>query len=283
MIYQIKLNLNYQNGINIIININLIILYLFINKMESLSDKFHKNPLVDPKTGNSIKISSKEYKKLVDQFGEVKIKSPKTGHKITVGKGEYNKLLKEGYNESDLLMINVKNYNFTGVKDVDLKILHLLSNKELYNTCQSNKYLYNICQDDIILKKKVKKIFKFIKFPMVSEIYYFVNRPNINIKKNGINFNEDKYDTLFKLNTVYCNVDGIVIYLTDYDNQYFTEKIIIDEPIQLTLRNMIQLIINEFNKFNMLDKFMKKYKKGAILTGMEYHNDGYYLMLGRYL
>jgi hypothetical protein len=71
--------------------------------MESLSEKFHHNPLVDPKTGNSIKINSKEYKKLVDKYGEVKIKSPKTGSKITVGKGEYNKLIKQGYSDDELI------------------------------------------------------------------------------------------------------------------------------------------------------------------------------------
>ncbi len=172
--------------------------------------------------------------------------------------------------------------NFIGVKDVDLKLLHGLAAKELYNICQSNKYMYNICQNDKILKQRVQKIFKFIQFPMISETYHFVNFPNVNIKKN-IKFNKEKYDLLHQINPSYCNVDGITIYLTNYKEQYFTEKIVIDEPIQLTLIDIIQLIINEFNKPDLNTKFMKKYKKGAILMGMEYKNNGYYLILDRYL
>jgi hypothetical protein len=58
---------------------------------------------------------------------------------------------------------------------------------------------------------------------------------------------------------------------------------VIDKPIEMTLIEIIQLIIDKFNKYNMIAMFMKKYKKGAILMGMEYHDDGYYLMLDRYI
>src|SRR5258708_24720311 len=78
--------------------------------MESYKVLFHKNPTIDPITGSSVKIGSKEYLKLVKKYGEVKIKSPKTGSKITIGKGEYNKLLKEGYKEEELLYPTTKEY-----------------------------------------------------------------------------------------------------------------------------------------------------------------------------
>lgn len=180
-------------------------------------------------------------------------------------------------------IVDIERHQFTGVKDMDLKLLHMLKNKELYNICQTNKYIHDICQEDIILIKRVHDSIEYIKFPMISKSYYFVHKPDINIKKKGIQFNPDKYDLLFQMNTVYTNIDGIIIYLTDYKEQYFNEKIIITEPVTLTLTEMIELIIKYFNQYNMMNIFLKKYKKGAILMGLTYHDDGYYLMLDRYL
>lgn len=177
----------------------------------------------------------------------------------------------------------IDRHEFTGVKDIDIILLHMLKNKELYNICQTNKYIHDICHSDIILKKRVDDSIDYIKFPMISQYYYFVNKPDINIKNKGIQFNPDKYDTVFKMNTVYTNIDGIIIYLTDYEEQYFNEKIIITDPITLTLKEMIELIIKYYNEYNMNNIFLKKYKKGAVLMGLSYHNDGYYLILDRYL
>jgi hypothetical protein len=171
--------------------------------------------------------------------------------------------------------------NFVGVADVDLQILHNLDIKDLYHVCQSNKYLHDLCQERA-LKERIRNATNYIKFPMIGQVYHFVNKPDIAIKK-VIKFNKDKYDTLHRLNQVYCNIDGIMIYLTSYEKQYFTEKIVIDTPISLTLMDIIQYIVDEFTKPELNGKFMKKYKKGAILMGMEYHHDGYYLILDRYL
>lgn len=276
------------------------ILNFLVIKMTTLSKKdlgeiFRTKPSYHPKTNEPIKIGGKEYKQLEEKYGEPnKIKSPKSRTNISVNKGEYKKLIKAGYTDDQLLYgtnniinkvsvkDNIPNYNFIGVKDVDLKILHLLKSKELYHVCQSNKYIYNLCQDDKMLKKRVKAIFKFIQFPMIGETYDFVNRPDINIKK-VIKFNPDKYHLLFQMNPVYCHVDGIVIHLTDYKEQYFTEKIVIDEPVKLTLMDIIKLILDEFNKPELNEQFMKQYKKGALLMGIRYYKDGYYLMLDRYL
>jgi hypothetical protein len=66
-------------------------------------DQFHSNPLINPISGKTIKINSKEYQKLVQKYGPVKIKSPKTKRLITVGKDAYNNLLKEGYTDDQLI------------------------------------------------------------------------------------------------------------------------------------------------------------------------------------
>ena len=73
--------------------------------MEIPRQLFHNYPNIDPETGDKILIGSKKYLELVNKYGEPpKIISPKSGKKIGIGKGEYYKLIKEGYDESDLLL-----------------------------------------------------------------------------------------------------------------------------------------------------------------------------------
>lgn len=231
------------------------------------------------------KYSGKTQKEITNQFNgiaDLRAELYKLENKKHRHESKKLKTTSTSENKEEKQLPNDETYQFIGVQDVDLKILHLLKPKELYHFCQTNQYLYQLCQNDKILKKRVKETFHFIQFPMMSEQYYFVNRPDINIKKNGIVFNADKYDLLFKMNTVYCNVNGIIIYLCDFENQYFSDKIVIETPVKLTLIQIIKLIVKAFNT-NMLEKFMKKYKKGAILMGMHYHHDGYYLLLDAYI
>jgi hypothetical protein len=119
--------------------------------MESYKKQFHTNPLVNPKTGEEVKINSKEYKKLTDKYGDVKIKSPKTGSKITVGKGEYNKLIKTGYTHQQLLsqveIISPKKLLTPfDVQDIKYEILLKLSYPDILKYCASNK---TICDNQL--------------------------------------------------------------------------------------------------------------------------------------
>lgn len=46
---------------------------------------------------------------------------------------------------------------FTKIPDTDLRILGQLSDKDLYETCQSNRYLFHLCQNSKTLRERVRK------------------------------------------------------------------------------------------------------------------------------
>jgi hypothetical protein len=46
---------------------------------------------------------------------------------------------------------------FTKNSDTDLHILGQLSDKDLYETCQSNRYLFYLCQNSKTLRERVRK------------------------------------------------------------------------------------------------------------------------------
>jgi hypothetical protein len=176
-----------------------------------------------------------------------------------------------------------ENNEFTGVVDIDMTILKDLGDRELYNICQTNKHLYQLCQNDKILKKRISKIVKFVQFPMINNKYYFANKPDISIKKNGIKFNPDKHDLLNQLNVAYRNINGITIYPCQYEDRKLNkDKIVIDEPLELTLNGLVKQIITEIPP-----SFFKLYPKGVILDGIKYYKDdygnGYYLLLQKYI
>jgi hypothetical protein len=73
--------------------------------MEKVSKKqqFRNKPYIDPRTGNVIKIGSKEYKALEKIYGEPnKVKSPTSLKLISVNKIAYKKLIKDGYTDQGI-------------------------------------------------------------------------------------------------------------------------------------------------------------------------------------
>lgn len=71
--------------------------------MLSEKDLFLSYPTINPQTGESIDIHSKEFKTLTNIYGIPKIKSPKSKRQISIGGNAYKKLLAEGYTDDVLL------------------------------------------------------------------------------------------------------------------------------------------------------------------------------------
>lgn len=73
----------------------------------SLQEQFRLYPIIDPETGDEIKIISPAFKKLKYIYGEpYAVKSLKKDKWIRVGKSAYKKLIIEGYNDKDIILKN---------------------------------------------------------------------------------------------------------------------------------------------------------------------------------
>lgn len=133
--------------------------------MESNKDKFLKNPTVHPKTGEKIKIGSKEFVKLAEKYGYPKIKSPKSKTSIAIGKITYNNLIKnKEYTEDYLLsllnpqiiktQLTLNNVNIEQLLPNDV-LIEIYKNMKTYDKiqfCITNKLFNTLCNNDNHIK-----------------------------------------------------------------------------------------------------------------------------------
>jgi hypothetical protein len=190
--------------------------------MESNKQKFHANPLIHPKTGQSITVNSKEYKQLAEKYGHVKIKSPKTGSKITVGKGEYKKLIKSGYTDQQLLSTSTKMITPFDIKDIKYEILLKLSYPDILHYCATNK---TIC-DDQLWKLLIQRDFPGRGFNEEGEGL------NKNLYKQYFDF-FDKWTTIIMADfmifkTKYIDMSDCYNKIKNVINQYYNDEFDID-------------------------------------------------------
>ena len=154
--------------------------------METNKSRFHKNPTIDPKTGDYIDINSKRFKRLVKKYGDVKIVSPQSGREISVGKSTYNKLLKGGYSVDEL-------FNSDELLRDELYTIMINADYEtIKNLCLTNKLASMVCNDEYFWKIKLN-----------------IDYPNIKVLSNW----KKEY---YKLNNVSKQADKTI--------EYFYEK-----------------------------------------------------------
>ena len=79
--------------------------------MLSEKDMFLLYPTINPQTGKTVDIHSKEFKTLKNIYGIPKIKSPKTNRQISIGGSTYKNLLRDGYTDDFLLGNETKKIN----------------------------------------------------------------------------------------------------------------------------------------------------------------------------
>ena len=156
--------------------------------MDPSEEAFKTLPIIDPRTGDDIKINSKEYKQLVKLYGEpYPIQSPSNGKMIPVGKVAYNNLIKQGYTDKEILtpvsvhiidgikyteqemrdMIQFYKQNFTKsivntntninenmTEDVLNHIFLQMDVNSLYKMCSLNKKYKSICVSTTFWRNK---------------------------------------------------------------------------------------------------------------------------------
>ena len=236
--------------------------------MDSHKQQFYKNPTINPKTKQIIKIGDKTYKKLVEKYGEPsKIKSPLTNKKISINKGEYKKLIKKGYTDNDLIGNNINQYL---PNDIIYEILLRSNTNTFKNLYIINKYIETICRTQNFWYQK----FKYDQLPELRFVHHsFEDYKQLkNIKgdiKGWINVYEDllKYkietDQIILVNKIEKRklnkrTKGIMILETrgEYetcDQFYYIPTLLIDK-IKEQIENINYNIVPLNIEMTLLDK-----------------------------
>lgn len=233
---------------------------------------------------------NKQYKKVNKKYEEKIAKKEDKIMELERSLNKMNKKMERVIIESEMTLLEQECKNISIYYsqkqilkgcDVDMHILRVLNDNDLYNCCCVDKYLYKLCQNNKELKNK---------FDYTSML---INNPINKITK--FNLNVSLYDLQKKSVTKYCrgsrilyqNINSVKLYLADENDVVYNKKRknrknkksrdvikVIIGPGRVTAKQLLQSIKDH------LPEDLDVYGYHIYLEGF-YESDGkYYLNLG---
>jgi hypothetical protein len=141
-----------------------------------------------------------------------------------------------------------KNEKFTGMKDIDLKILSQLEDKDLFNMCLVNTYVSNLCKDEILWKNRLFKNYK--KFLSIAKRYYTDRYGEVTIEEE-YGKNLEKLNNPDSWKKIYISILNRVISLIESKYKRWKIDLVRHELIRRNIKNrgnkseMIEWIVED--------------------------------------